>query len=157
MELPGVGSQCSVASCRQLDFLPFLCRACNQKFCAEHRVQTSHACAGAPLVASALVAVCPLCDAAFPLEAGETSPDATVNAHIERGCPARDRLPTINKYRCSEPGCKKRAAIELKCAVCGKSYCIPHRLQYDHTCSGPPAPAAPPARAAGEKRKCAIQ
>jgi hypothetical protein len=31
-----LGEHCALATCRQLDFLPFQCDGCNETFCAEH-------------------------------------------------------------------------------------------------------------------------
>ncbi|XP_066288964.1 AN1-type zinc finger protein 1-like [Branchiostoma lanceolatum] len=43
-ELPELGQQCSVTSCKQLDFLPFKCDACSGIFCKEHRSRERHTC-----------------------------------------------------------------------------------------------------------------
>ncbi|XP_062514622.1 AN1-type zinc finger protein 1-like [Corticium candelabrum] len=39
-----VGTRCSYSSCRQLDFLPFVCPGCQQTFCLEHRACADHLC-----------------------------------------------------------------------------------------------------------------
>lgn len=44
MEFPDLGSQCSYASCQQLDFLPFKCNKCNKIFCLEHMKYDNHQC-----------------------------------------------------------------------------------------------------------------
>lgn len=41
-----VGVHCAFEECRQLDFLPFECEACGERFCASHRTPDSHACQG---------------------------------------------------------------------------------------------------------------
>ncbi|XP_012260280.2 AN1-type zinc finger protein 1-like [Athalia rosae] len=45
MEFPTLGSQCSVTTCMQLDFLPITCSHCQLKFCENHSHVISHACA----------------------------------------------------------------------------------------------------------------
>lgn len=41
-EILDIGKHCDY--CRQLDFLPFVCDACKQVFCASHRTQLEHHC-----------------------------------------------------------------------------------------------------------------
>ena len=43
MELPDVGVQCSILSCKQLDFLPFKCK-CGLIFCSLHFSQHTTSC-----------------------------------------------------------------------------------------------------------------
>uniref|UniRef100_A0A8C4QHY0 Zinc finger, AN1-type domain 1 n=1 Tax=Eptatretus burgeri TaxID=7764 RepID=A0A8C4QHY0_EPTBU len=40
-----VGRQCSLSSCKQLDFLPFTCDYCGHVFCLAHRKKDDHGCA----------------------------------------------------------------------------------------------------------------
>ena len=42
MNFPGLETQCFY--CRQLDFLPFNCKYCNEEFCLNHRTVESHDC-----------------------------------------------------------------------------------------------------------------
>ncbi|XP_028822657.1 AN1-type zinc finger protein 1 [Denticeps clupeoides] len=39
-----IGKHCEIKSCRQKDFLPFVCDACSGVFCFEHRSRESHSC-----------------------------------------------------------------------------------------------------------------
>ncbi|XP_067929857.1 AN1-type zinc finger protein 1-like [Watersipora subatra] len=39
-----IGKHCSLASCKQLDFLPFICDGCGLVFCKEHQVRDKHSC-----------------------------------------------------------------------------------------------------------------
>uniref|UniRef100_A0A0N5BIL6 AN1-type domain-containing protein n=1 Tax=Strongyloides papillosus TaxID=174720 RepID=A0A0N5BIL6_STREA len=41
-ELPDLGKHCSLSSCNQLDFTPFLCGTCASYYCGKHRF--SHGC-----------------------------------------------------------------------------------------------------------------
>merc|ERR1712110_1246861 len=36
MELPHLGTHCSLASCNRLDYLPFKCKHCVKNFCENH-------------------------------------------------------------------------------------------------------------------------
>lgn len=36
MELPHMGTHCSDSFCKQLDYLPMKCDACNELFCKDH-------------------------------------------------------------------------------------------------------------------------
>ncbi|KRX10449.1 hypothetical protein PPERSA_08751 [Pseudocohnilembus persalinus] len=38
------GTKCAFKECNQLDFLPFDCRYCQQKFCQNHRQPDQHNC-----------------------------------------------------------------------------------------------------------------
>ncbi|KAJ9053973.1 AN1-type zinc finger protein 1, variant 2 [Entomophthora muscae] len=44
MELPGIGSHCSISECKQLDFLPLKCNNCQVYFCSNHFKTDLHAC-----------------------------------------------------------------------------------------------------------------
>lgn len=44
MELPHIGHRCKVSDCKQLDFLPFTCELCNEKYCLDHRKPELHKC-----------------------------------------------------------------------------------------------------------------
>ncbi|KAM8881690.1 AN1-type zinc finger protein 1 [Synchiropus picturatus] len=44
-----IGKHCKIESCRQKDFLPFVCDCCSGVFCLEHRSRDAHSCAEEPL------------------------------------------------------------------------------------------------------------
>ena len=44
MELPDIGQQCEVDSCKQLDFLPIKCVNCGKIFCKNHSSFDGHDC-----------------------------------------------------------------------------------------------------------------
>lgn len=46
MELPELGKQCQVSSCKQLDFLPIKCHFCSALFCKDHFPPQYHDCSG---------------------------------------------------------------------------------------------------------------
>ncbi|XP_067652050.1 AN1-type zinc finger protein 1-like [Haliotis asinina] len=43
-EFPNIGKQCSVDTCKQLDFLPFECDGCEKIYCLLHRTKDGHNC-----------------------------------------------------------------------------------------------------------------
>ncbi|KAG8433022.1 hypothetical protein GDO86_013179 [Hymenochirus boettgeri] len=47
MELPDLGKHCSEPTCRQLDFLPMKCDACDELFCKNHITYDQHTCPSA--------------------------------------------------------------------------------------------------------------
>ncbi|GLE08455.1 hypothetical protein PINS_up019638 [Pythium insidiosum] len=55
-----IGAHCSMAECRQQDFLPFTCDCCERVFCLEHRTYDGHACPNAGS-RDRRVVQCPLC------------------------------------------------------------------------------------------------
>ncbi|KAG5850298.1 AN1-type zinc finger protein 1 [Anguilla rostrata] len=44
-----IGKHCTIATCNQQDFLPFVCDDCSGVFCIEHRSRESHACPEIPV------------------------------------------------------------------------------------------------------------
>ncbi|XP_043239838.1 AN1-type zinc finger protein 1-like [Amphibalanus amphitrite] len=52
-ELPTLGEQCGLASCRQLDFLPIACQHCARSFCRDHASADAHGCDKRPEPAQA--------------------------------------------------------------------------------------------------------
>ncbi|KAL3266603.1 hypothetical protein HHI36_010767 [Cryptolaemus montrouzieri] len=136
MELPHLGKQCSEPSCKKLDFLPIKCDACNEIFCGEHYQFKSHNCKNS-YKKDNQVPVCPLCNKPIPLKYGE-SPDVVVGFHIDNDCqsdPARNRRKVFTN-RCSFKGCKVKEVIPITCSDCKNNFCLKHRFQNDHKCTG---------------------
>jgi predicted nucleic acid binding AN1-type Zn finger protein len=71
------GKHCSLPSCNQTDFLPFVCDACKLHFCAEHRNQ--HDCTNS---VSHVVDVCEACGGAIRVD-GVDKQSAVCNLSIE--------------------------------------------------------------------------
>ncbi|XP_057551289.1 AN1-type zinc finger protein 2A isoform X2 [Hippopotamus amphibius kiboko] len=44
MEFPDLGKHCSEKTCKQLDFLPLKCDACDEDFCSGHFAYAAHKC-----------------------------------------------------------------------------------------------------------------
>ncbi|XP_045479952.1 AN1-type zinc finger protein 2A [Harmonia axyridis] len=136
MELPHLGKQCSEPSCKRLDFLPFECDACNEIFCGNHYQFKNHNCKNFHTKDNQ-VPVCPLCNKPIPLKYGE-KPDLIVGSHIDNDClsdPARSRRKVFSN-RCSLKGCKAKEMVPIICGDCKQNYCLKHRLQNDHKCTG---------------------
>ena len=46
MEFVDSGARCYVVTCKQQDFLPFVCDTCGKKLCLMHRAYVAHGCDG---------------------------------------------------------------------------------------------------------------
>ncbi|KAK3818685.1 MAG: hypothetical protein J3Q66DRAFT_338257 [Benniella sp.] len=139
MEFPSVGKHCSDSNCSQLDFLPYSCQYCKQTYCQDHWKLENHKC---PNKADAdqqdlRVPTCPLCDRPVPIQKGE-DPNIRMNQHINAGCP---QPPTsvskpINTNACNAKKCKNRFMTPIICSSCHKNFCLSHRLESQHECTG---------------------
>ncbi|XP_015787530.1 AN1-type zinc finger protein 2A [Tetranychus urticae] len=136
MEFPDLGKHCSDLSCKQLDFLPVVCDACNKVFCLNHYKYEDHSCAHSHQRDNQ-VPVCPLCNKPVPLRKGE-SPDLRVNQHIEDECQdgrALKKRSTIYKNRCTFERCKQKELVPITCDICRNNFCLKHRHPLDHKCA----------------------
>ncbi|XP_061455838.1 AN1-type zinc finger protein 2A isoform X2 [Rhineura floridana] len=136
MEFPDLGKHCSEKTCKQLDFLPLKCDACDEVFCKEHITYNRHKCPSA-YKKDVQVPVCPLCNTPIPVQKGEV-PDAVVGAHIDKDCKhdSAQQKQKIFTNRCFKSGCKKREMMKLVCDQCHGNFCIKHRHPLDHACQG---------------------
>ena len=137
MEFPHLGQHCSETSCKQLDFLPVRCNACQQMFCTEHFSYTSHNCPES-YKKDNQVPVCPLCNKPIPVPKGQ-SVDMMVSQHIDTACqydPAREKQGKIFSNHCSKKGCKQKEVMAVQCQKCRKNFCLNHRFETDHECRG---------------------
>ncbi|XP_013403511.1 AN1-type zinc finger protein 2A isoform X1 [Lingula anatina] len=137
MELPHLGQQCSESFCKQLDFLPLKCDACQKIFCKDHFQYQHHNCPES-FKKDNQVPVCPLCNKPIPVDRGEL-PDIKVGQHIDTDCqsdPAKARRGQVYQNRCSKKGCKTRELVPVVCEKCHKNFCFKHRHESDHKCQG---------------------
>jgi len=132
-DVAAIGSHCDIDTCKQLDFLPFLCESCKGTFCLDHRTETAHSCKKAGSWLSSL--------RPKPTQSAPTSSRA--RNLLEAPCAAEKCKTTVNTPM--QPG--------VNCASCWKQYCLAHRLQDSHNCKPPPAPTATVAQ---EKAKEAL-
>jgi len=136
MELPHLGKHCDEKSCRQLDFLPMKCDACEMVFCKDHVRYELHSCQSA-YKKDVQVPVCPLCNQPVPWKRGE-APDISVGDHIDRDCqsdPAKQKRKVMGN-RCSVKGCKQKEVVPVICDQCKLNHCLKHRHPTDHSCKG---------------------
>ncbi|KAI9031414.1 arsenite inducuble RNA associated protein aip-1 [Hyaloraphidium curvatum] len=167
MELPHVGLNCANAACRQIDFLPFTCQYCEQKFCSEHWKLSGHSCPKKHLAeeGDVRVPICPLCLKPVPVARGE-DPNLRVDDHISKGCtnPGTSVSSAPAAKACSFPSCKEKSLVPIVCGRCRRNYCVKHRLERDHACpaartpspgAGKPNPAQSKAAAAAQSRAAA--
>lgn len=145
MELPHLGKTCNQSGCLEKnDFLLLKCGYCKIEYCNSHskardsaesaKNEGGHYCKSIPLDARTIT--CPVCKQIVPV-ARNQDPDLIVNQHISRGCPQVEEKKVF-KNECSFKGCKKKELIPIQCQICLLSYCIKHRLEQDHSCTGPP-------------------
>ncbi|CAH8555457.1 unnamed protein product [Schistosoma haematobium] len=137
MEFPNLGANCSVPTCRMLDFLPVRCSGCHGVFCKNHYLYDSHNCKS-PDLKDKQVPVCPLCGTIVPLKPGEL-PDVKVGNHIDTDCRSKPTLELKGKLftnACCVPRCKKKELIPFVCDRCKLNFCVSHRNELDHDCKG---------------------
>ncbi|XP_049791273.1 AN1-type zinc finger protein 2A [Schistocerca nitens] len=136
MEFPHLGEQCSELSCKQLDYLPLKCDACEKIFCKDHVSYNSHSCPSA-YKKDVQVPVCPLCNVPIPVKRGEP-PDIAVGAHIDSDCQSHTAKTGRKVFanRCSAKGCKQKEVVRVQCAECRLNFCLRHRHPVDHNCEG---------------------
>ena len=147
------------------------CDACSRLFCKDHLLYDDHACSGKykkdiqvcqlsaknikpNLIWVLQVPVCPLCSSPVPIARGAV-PDLAVSAHIDQGCPAKNKKEKVFKNRChavkNGKQCKKHELVACICATCHTNFCLAHRHPTDHDCKGS-QPAAARAAAAAASR-----
>jgi predicted nucleic acid binding AN1-type Zn finger protein len=133
-DIAGIGSHCDIDTCKQLDFLPFVCESCKGTFCLDHRTETAHSCKKAGTWLSSLRP-----------KFTSTTPNPYPNPRnlLAAPCAFSKCKTTINTP--TQPG--------VNCTVCRKQYCLTHRLQDAHECKAP-GPAA--TTVAQEKAKEAL-
>ncbi|KAI5854281.1 hypothetical protein BZA05DRAFT_393740 [Tricharina praecox] len=132
-DIASIGSHCDIDTCKQLDFLPFVCESCKGTFCLDHRTETAHSCKKAGSWLSSL-----------RLKPAQSIPAAPkTRGLLAAPCAAEKCKTTVNTP--TQPG--------VNCVICRKQYCLAHRLQDSHDCKPLPAPAASVAQ---EKAKEAL-
>jgi len=136
MEFPNLGKHCHHGSCKQLDFLPIKCDACEEVFCPNHVRYDIHRCVSS-YKKDIQVPVCPLCNKPVPVNRGEL-PDIKVGEHIDRFCQSDPAVAQRQVYanRCSVKGCKRKELVPITCSSCRLNYCLRHRIEIDHDCKG---------------------
>lgn len=57
MELPDLGDNCGIETCKQLDFLPILCTFCLKNYCQHHNLPDQHNCKNKPKISIGSVSI----------------------------------------------------------------------------------------------------
>ena len=131
MEFVNLGKQCAFKECKQLDFLPFKCKHCDESYCLEHRTCASHKCEKEPKQDAKTIEVeCPLCLKHLVFQR-DSSIDEKVDEHIRRGCNVN--AAKLSR-RCCLATCKRVELMPLDCRQCKMHFCIKHRMPEDHRC-----------------------
>ncbi|KAL1931692.1 hypothetical protein VTP01DRAFT_9835 [Rhizomucor pusillus] len=142
MELPHIGKQCSIASCNELDFLPFSCPYCQGIFCGLHGLPQEHDCSELES-ANRKVALCQKCNNMVMVPGTENwTLEEALERHLESGCNKyvfastsivnkQDRICAVEKCRIMQ---EQKTVSPIRCAGCQKSYCLKHRHAVDHNC-----------------------
>merc|ERR1711879_226450 len=110
MELPHLGTHCSLASCNRLDYLPFKCKHCVKNFCENHWKVGQHDCSNAPVFHS----------------------DKASNQ-------GQTKVKSVKKKKakqnpCQMPNCNGFNLVRMGCGECGLNFCVKHRFPEDHEC-----------------------
>ena len=122
MEFGTLGRRCSVDGCRQHDYLPFTCSACDMVHCSEHRSVWAHECTG-----DLSKIVTP--DALPPRPASAVAPASGAST-------TKAKKP--KKRRCPAKGCKAKGTfvVSMECKHCCTNFCVSHRFPDQHDCQG---------------------
>ncbi|KIJ69537.1 hypothetical protein HYDPIDRAFT_106183 [Hydnomerulius pinastri MD-312] len=112
MDLDPVGKHCALQSCNELDFLPIQC-SCLKTFCRFHISPDDHDCVS-------------LQKPQTPLQSGTRAKCALA------GC---SKLSLDSAVRADQPSEGDRAT-PASCLGCRLSFCVDHRHQQSHSCTG---------------------
>ncbi|KAI0797344.1 hypothetical protein BC629DRAFT_265065 [Irpex lacteus] len=137
-DLLAIGHQCSQSTCNLVDFLPFTCQHCSQRYCGEHFLPQAHKCEKYDESKFNRVAPsCPLCNDPVAIPPGQ-DPNVYMERHITIECSVTTgKTKTSSVPRCSQARCGKLLFAPIPCASCKQQYCPSHRFPKDHTCIQP--------------------
>jgi hypothetical protein len=131
MDLPVIGSHCTLSTCHDLDLLPVTCTSCTKLFCRFHVSRDAHACPvnlnnNVHPASSHKLARCAL----------EPCSKPSLEAFLGSAANQTDRSPAIC-IRCRRAFCARqvgRCQISLDCLTCPL---ISHRYPESHSCPSP--------------------
>ena len=133
-----LGGHCYENLCKQQDFLPFKCNYCNHIYCLTHR--TDHKCT-TDITLKNKMPLCQICNSYIHVPANESSPDRIMDLHINSNCQEHKldehkSQHELSKSTCNFKNCKKHELIPITCGLCKLQFCVKHRHDIDHNCSG---------------------
>ncbi|KAM3578613.1 zinc finger, AN1-type domain [Umbelopsis sp. WA50703] len=135
MELPELGKQCNLTTCRQLDFLPYKCADCKLSFCQEHYQADSHQCQNKQSTRPDIrVPTCNRCHKPVPFRHRDQSPQQRLADHIASNC--QDIITT--HQICTAAHCKTKILVPIQCSSCKRVVCVKHRWPKEHNCQSQP-------------------
>ncbi|KAH8114736.1 hypothetical protein DFH11DRAFT_1688819 [Phellopilus nigrolimitatus] len=139
-----IGEQCSARTCGLVDFLPFKCDHCKERFCQEHYRPEYHECAKWDKNAEDRRAIeCPFCSTLIAIPPGE-DPNIRVGRHIDEECVVMTgkAVKKSSTPVCSRIRCEKRLWQPIECEKCHQQFCATHRHPTSHSCSSASAPSS---------------
>ncbi|KAK7023777.1 AN1-type zinc finger protein 1 [Favolaschia claudopus] len=108
MSMIQVGATCSQPLCKEIDFLPILCR-CQLYFCREHSPADAHACSYRPPESSAV---------------------SVPSSPLQRCAVDKCNKPSLESFVSSDA----QGRISATCPECNASFCAEHRHPTSHSC-----------------------
>lgn len=111
------GAHCSLAECKQANFLPIVCAHCKFPFCEEHQLADKHACGDAQ---NLIVALCERCGAAVRSQSSALK-DESMRAHLQI-CAGKPSAPSSSG--CCVHKCSESAVHTFQCSTCLKRVCV---------------------------------
>lgn len=132
-----LGSRCENQRClERTNFLLLTCHFCTHKFCELHTFpqknkseEGGHYC---PTVPDEQAVACPVCG--LVLSTRNTDPNVTINLHLASNCATK---VAVFSNSCAYKNCAKKELVEIKCSICCSTFCIKHRNEASHQCTGP--------------------
>ncbi|KAK7208455.1 hypothetical protein BZA70DRAFT_287758 [Myxozyma melibiosi] len=118
--LLNVGEHCAYISCHKLDFLPFKCPDCDNKYCLDHRQPSSHEC-----------------PAALTKQANSQPSSASPKGRQLGAPPTSREHPTSCYLSTCTTQINTTLSPATRCPVCKNLTCLKHRLS--HSCPGAPS------------------
>lgn len=126
-----IGKRCTLAECRQIDWMPIECKYCNVVFCSEHFKTESHNCQAVDKYFKKVL-VCPFCEESFKQDLNYSEED---NLAIHQAAKCKGKIIKKESF-CHQPKCKQKLSDlnSYCCKGCTSKYCLKHRLREDHGC-----------------------
>jgi predicted nucleic acid binding AN1-type Zn finger protein len=133
MEFDHVGSHCSLKTCHQRDFLPFVCDVCKGHYCLDHRTYASHNCIGGSNKDMTSIG-CPICGETIKFSQSQNI-DELWTIHFENEC-SQTAKQTKKVDKCVSSSCQVRLgpSNRFQCPKCNELVCLSHRRPEDHHC-----------------------